>query len=157
MFYHTEGMGLHLDGNCGATYVIQITGQKRWKLQPPESDGGMEDWSFAPEYEGILSPGETLVFHMGWLHETSMVKKSDEGDRQEPPLSLNMIVPSPLPIYFLREYMETLKKQRSKGECPTRHCEAGWEMTMKYGFALTGLNKVRRELEYRIVDWLHGL
>ena len=83
-----------------------------------------------------------------------MVESGEE--EQEPPLSLNMLIASPLPLYFLREFLGALKKQQYQGSCPTLQCEAGWEMVMRFGFTPTALRKVGIEFMYRLIDALHG-
>jgi len=94
MFYASteegEGSEAHLDANCGATWVAQITGRKHWVLHPPQdyphvlqNTQRASTWHFAQSYETILEPGDVLVFHVGWVHSTKQVGGV-------PALSMNM-------------------------------------------------------------------
>jgi len=145
MFYHTSGLPLHLDSNCGSTYVLQLQGEKRWKLYPPSTDrSGV--WGFNDVYEGVLHPGEILIFHVGFWHETT----STTDDTI--PLSLNMLIPTPLPIYYLREFYDDLSAQRYNEQAPTARCEWGWKLAIEWGFTPMGLKSIVKEFIWRRLD-----
>ena len=148
MFYFNaeqgRGVPTHLDSNCGASWVMQIRGVKRWTLWPPEpkNSSRADTWHFAREYETVLQPGDVIVFHPGWWHKT--VQESDT-----PSLSLNMYLPEPLPLFFLREFDEVLVKQGR-----TNHCTAMWRLEARAGFGVSGVGQSVAETIWRVLDSL---
>ena len=148
MFYFNaeqgRGVPTHLDSNCGASWVMQIRGVKRWTLWPPEpkNSSRADTWHFAREYETVLQPGDVIVFHPGWWHKT--VQESET-----PSLSLNMYLPEPLPLFFLREFDEVLVKQGR-----TDHCTAMWRLEARAGFGVSGVGQSVAETIWRVLDSL---
>lgn len=124
------GTFAHNDAYCNAVMSIQLRGRKKWKfmflpdIKDPsrrfdEYDGGIyaSTHSFDPPFETVLNPGDAVLFHPGYLHETLTMEQEDHGSGEDCSVSVTVLVPFPLSGGLISSYLPRLSASQEVGYC----------------------------------------
>lgn len=112
----SDGREPHIDYACESVWSAQISGEKRWRLLPPDAGvldrdlggiGGQGGGTTAARgLEAVLRPGDVLVFYPGWTHGTETLSKKS--------LSMSKQFSDPSSPEMFRQYRDQLRAHSNK-------------------------------------------